>query len=73
MDDRIKTKAKITSFEMRYYMYILKLHMHLRVATIKKAICKQLRVRQLKIGSKSCFGTNIKKFALLIMNTTEEK
>ena len=60
MDDRIKTKAEITIFEMRYYMYILKLHMHLRVATIKKASWARLRVSrdfglQIKIGSKSCF------------------
>ena len=35
MDDRMKIKAEITSFKMRYYMYMFKL----RVATIKKASC----------------------------------
>ena len=33
----------------------------------------ELRVWQLKKGTKSCFGTNNKKFALFIMNKTEEK
>ena len=59
--DRIKIKAEITSFDMRFYMNLIRLR--LRVASIKNASCAQLRVRrdfglrvrQLKIGRKSCF------------------
>ena len=53
-DDRIKIKAEITSFNMRYYKNLIKLSLRLRVATIKKA--SFARLRQLKIGRKSCFG-----------------
>ena len=63
IDDGIKIKAEITSFNMRYYLYEFD-KLRLRVATIKKASCAgveglwvvELQVRQLKIGSKSCFA-----------------
>ena len=61
IDDRIKIKAEITSFNMRYYMYIIKVAVALASCDHQK--CKlrvvagaELRVRQLKIGRKSCFG-----------------
>ena len=39
IDDRIKIKAEITSFFIRYYMNFIKLRLRLQVATIKKASC----------------------------------
>ena len=64
IDDRIKIKAEITNFNMRYYMYIIKLR--LRVASCDHQKCKlrmvaELRVGQLNIGPKSCFGNNYNK------------
>ena len=55
-----KIKAEILSFKMRYYVYVMKLQLLLRVATIKNASCARLRVRQLKIGRKSCFDQKTK-------------
>ena len=46
IDDRIKIKAEITSFNMTYYMNLIKLRLCLQVATIKNASCAHLRVRR---------------------------
>ena len=59
IDDRIKIKAEITSFNMRYYMNLIKLRLRLRVATIKNASCSRLRVRR-DFGLRSCGCGNSK-------------
>ena len=57
--DRIRIKAEITSFDMRYYMNLIKLCLRLWVTTIKKASCAQLRVRR-DFGVRSCGCGNSK-------------
>jgi hypothetical protein len=59
IDDRIKIKAEITSFNMRYYMNLIKLRLCLRVPTIKNASCARLRVRR-DFGLRSCGCGNLK-------------
>ena len=71
--DRIEIQAEITSFNMRYYMNLTKLRLPSRLATITKQAVggaegfwvAGLRVRQLKIGSKSCFAALLKNFKLV--------
>jgi hypothetical protein len=55
----MKIKAEITSFNMRYYMNLIKLRLHLRVATIKKASCARLRVQR-DFGLRICGCGNSK-------------
>ena len=59
IDDSMKIKDEITSFNMRYYMNLIKLRLRLRVATIKKASCVWLRVRR-DFGLRSCGCGNSK-------------
>ena len=59
IDDRMKIKAEITSFNTRYYMNLIKLRLRLRVATIKNASCARLRVRR-DFGLRSCGCGNSK-------------
>ena len=54
--------AEITSFNLRYYIYIIKLQLCLRVATIKNASCARLWVRS-DFGLRSCGCRNSKQDA----------
>ena len=67
IDDRMKIRAGITSFNMRYYMYIIKVALALASCDHQKSKLRavaggegfrvaELRVWQLKIGRKSCFA-----------------
>ena len=58
-DARIEIKAEISSFNMRWYMNLIKLRVRLRVATIKKASCARLRVRSY-VELRSCGCGNSK-------------
>ena len=66
IDDKIEIKAEITSFNVRYYMYMIKAAFALAscdhqksqlraVAGVEGFWVAELRVWQLKIGRKSCF------------------
>ena len=67
-DDKIKIKAEIKSFNMRYYKNLIKLwsvaiascdHQKSKLHTVASAEgfwVAELWVRQLKIGRKSCFA-----------------
>ena len=67
IDDRIKIKAEITNFNMRYYVYVYnKVAVALALASCDHQKCKlrmvaELQVGQLNIGLKSCFGNNYNK------------
>ena len=57
IDDSMKIKDEITSFNMRYYMNLIKLR--LQVATIERASCAQVRVRR-GFGLRNCGCGNSK-------------
>ena len=82
IDDRMKIKSEITSSNSRYYIYEFnKVAVALAscdhqksklraVASAEEFWVAELQVRQLKIGSKSCFVNFIKEYGFMFVFDT---